>query len=81
MVVSTVRSMLKAKSLSRIFWGEAIAMAIYVLNWCPTKGVIGKTPYEAWHGRKPTVHHLHSFGCVAHVKNAMLNVKKLDDRS
>jgi hypothetical protein len=56
-------------------------MAIYVLNWCPTKGVIGKTPYEAWHGRKPTMHHLHTFGCVAHVKNTMLNVKKLDDRS
>jgi hypothetical protein len=73
--------MLKAKSLSGIFWCEVIAMAVYVLNQCSMKGVIGKTPYEAWHGRKPTVHHLCTFGCVAHVKNTAPNLKKLDNRS
>jgi hypothetical protein len=75
------RSMLKAKSLSGIFWREVVAMVVYVLNHCSTKGVIGKMPYEAWHGHKPTVHHLCTFGCVAHVKNTAPNLKKLDNRS
>jgi hypothetical protein len=39
------------------------------------------TPYEAWYGKKPIVHHLRTFGCIAHVKNMFPNMKKLDDRS
>jgi hypothetical protein len=33
-----------------------------LLNRSPTKSVKGKTPYEAWHGRKPQVAHLRTFG-------------------
>jgi hypothetical protein len=54
---------------------------VYVLNISLTKGVARKTPYEACHGRKPSVHHLRTFGCVAYVKNTSPNLKKLDDRS
>jgi hypothetical protein len=25
-------------------------------------------PYEAWHDKKPTVHHLHTFGCMAYME-------------
>jgi hypothetical protein len=80
-VVGTTRSMLKAKGLPGIFWAEAVTTAVYVLNRSPTKGVTGMTPYEAWHGRKPDVHHLRTFGCVAFVKDTTPNLKKLDDRS
>ena len=41
----------------------------------------GKTPYDPWCGRRPSVHHLHIFGCVVHVKTARPNLKKLEDRS
>jgi hypothetical protein len=41
----------------------------------------GVTPYEAWHGKKPSVEHLRVFGCVGHVKNNGPGVKKLTDRS
>jgi hypothetical protein len=51
------------------------------LNRSPTKGVADKTPYEAWFGKKPYVHHLRTFGCVAYVKNTTPHLKKLDDRS
>jgi hypothetical protein len=73
--------MLKAKGLPGMFWAEAVAAAMYVLNRSPTKGVVGKTLYEAWHGRKPVVHHLQTFGCIAYVKDTSPNLKKLDDRS
>jgi hypothetical protein len=28
-----------------------------------------KNPYEVWNGKKPSVHHLRNFGCVAYVKD------------
>jgi hypothetical protein len=50
------------------FWGEAVVTAVYLQNWLPTKSLAGRTPYEVWHGRKPTVNHLRVFGCRAFVK-------------
>jgi hypothetical protein len=80
-MVGTVRSMLKSKGLPSIFWAEAVATIVYVLNRSPTKGVFGKTPFEVWHGKRSTVHHVCTFGCVAYVKNTSPNLKKLDDRN
>ena len=71
--------MLKAKGLPGMFWGEAVTTAVYVLNRSPTKSVDGMTPFEAWYGKKPAVHHLRTFGCVAHVKTTAPNQKKLED--
>jgi hypothetical protein len=79
-VVTTVRSMLKAKGLPGWFWGEVVNVVVYVLNMCPTKSVDGMTPLEAWHRRKPTVHHLRTFGCIMYVRNTTSHLKKLEDR-
>lgn len=38
-LVEMVRSMLKQKSLPHKFWGEAVSIAAYVLNRCPTKNL------------------------------------------
>jgi hypothetical protein len=73
--------MMKAKGMPNYFWGEAVSTAVYVLNRAFTRSVDGMTPYEAWHGTKPSVEHLRVFGCVAHVKNARPLLRKLDDRS
>jgi hypothetical protein len=34
-----------------------------------------------WVGNRPSVHHLRTFGCVAHVKVVKANLKKLEDIS
>jgi hypothetical protein len=39
------------------------------------------TPYEAWYGRKPSVDHLRTFRCMAHVKTVTVHTSKLADRS
>ncbi|WVZ98286.1 LOW QUALITY PROTEIN: hypothetical protein U9M48_043748 [Paspalum notatum var. saurae] len=80
-LVGMARCMLKAKGLPGMFWGEAITTTVYISNRTSTKGTGGKTPYELWTRTTPAVHHLRTFGCVAHVKNIGPNVKKLDDRS
>jgi hypothetical protein len=43
------------------------------------KSVDGMTPFEAWHRRKTTVHHLRTFGCIVYVRNMMPHLKKLED--
>jgi hypothetical protein len=66
--------------MSVVFWGEAVVTAVYILNRSPTKALEGRTPYEAWHGRKPAVSHLQVFGCLAFAKE-LGHVSKLDNRS
>ena len=61
--------------------GEAVNTVVYILNMMTTKGTSGKTPYELWNGSTPAVHHLRTFGCVAHVKNTGPHMKKLNHRS
>jgi transposase InsO family protein len=80
-VVGTARSMLKASGLLGTFWGEAVSTTVYLLNRTMTKGNGSKMPYELWHGRTPAVHHLRTFGCVAHVKSTGPMIKKLNDQS
>jgi hypothetical protein len=63
-----------------VFWGEEVVTAVYILNCSPTKALNGRTPYEAWHGRKPTVSHLRVFGYLTFVKE-LGHIGKLDDRS
>jgi hypothetical protein len=53
---------------------------VYLQNRLSTKSLAGRTPYEAWHGRKPAVNHLRVFGCRAFVKQ-LGHVDKLDDRN
>jgi hypothetical protein len=79
-VVATAKSMLKAKGLPGWFWDEVVNTIVYVLNWCPTKSVDGMTPFEAWHGRKPAVHHLRTFRCIVYVRNVTPHLKKPEDR-
>jgi hypothetical protein len=81
MVVAIARSMLKAKGLPGWFWGEVVNAVVYVLNRCSTKSIDGMTvPFEAWHGRKPAVHHLRMFRCIIYVRNTTPHLKKLENR-
>ena len=53
---------------------------VYLLNRSPTRSLDGKTPYEAWYNKKPLVHHLHMFCCVAYMKVTRPHLAKLDPR-
>ena len=55
--------------------------AVFILNHAPTKALKGKTPFEAWYGRKPSMSFLWTFVCISHVRKTKLNLTKLEDRS
>jgi hypothetical protein len=80
MVVGMARALLKQMGMSVVFSGEAVVTVVYILNRSPTKALNDRTPYEAWHGRKPAVSHLRVFGCLAFGKE-LGHISKLDDRS
>jgi hypothetical protein len=80
MVIGAARSMMKPKGLPGWFWGEAVTTAVYLLNRVACKANHDKTSFELWYGRRPAVHHLRTFGCIAYVKDTTPHLKKLDDR-
>lgn len=80
-MAAMIRSLLKESGMPSCMWGEAARHAIYILNRLPTRALNGKTPYEAWSGKKPDLGHMKVFGCVAYMKIPRVKVKKLDDRS
>ena len=57
--------MIEAKDLNPNIWDEAINYVAYIQNKYPHKFLDGKTPYEAWFGRKPSVSYFRVFGLKA----------------
>ena len=53
---------------------------MYIFNRVPSKAV-AKTPYELWTGKKPSIRHLHVWGCLAQARPYRPNEKKLDERT
>jgi hypothetical protein len=81
MMSGVARSMIKQMGLPGWFGGEAVITAVYLLNRVSCKAVGGRTPFEVCYKKKPTVHHLRTFGCIVYVRNTKPHLKKLDDRS
>ena len=50
------------------------------MNRVPSK-VVAKTPYELWTSKKPSIWHLHVWGCLAEATPYKLNEKKLNSRT
>ena len=65
-LLEMVRSMMSYSTLPISFWGYALNTAMYLLNLVLSKSV-PKTPIELWNGHKPSIRHLHIWGCPAHV--------------
>ena len=79
-LMEMVRSMMSHSSLPISMWMYALRTAMYLLNRVPSKAV-SKTPFELWTGRKPSLRHLHVWGCPAEVRVYNPQEKKLDFRT
>jgi hypothetical protein len=64
--------------LSILLWGYALETVAFILNRVPSNSV-ETTPYELWHGKKPTLSLLRIWGCEEYVKK--LQPKKLKSKS
>ena len=72
------RCMLLDKGLPKYMWPYAVSYAAYTRNRCYVER-LGKTPFEAFVGKKPNVSHMQCFGqeCLSLAQGA----KKLDARA
>ena len=58
--------MLLKGGVPKTFWGEAVNMATYLVNRCPSLALDFKTPKEVWISHPPKFDNLWVFGCVAY---------------
>ena len=79
-LMEMVRSMVNDSSVPISLWMYALRTTAYILNRVPSKAV-PKIPYELWTSRKPSLRHLHVWGCQAEVRIYNPHEKKLDSKT
>ncbi|KAL0316519.1 UNVERIFIED_CONTAM: Retrovirus-related Pol polyprotein from transposon TNT 1-94 [Sesamum radiatum] len=68
-LLEMARSMMAQANLPISFWGDAILTVAYILNRVPSKS-IPSTPYELWHGRKPSLESLCQWGSAGYCEHS-----------
>ncbi|UYV67408.1 hypothetical protein LAZ67_5000482 [Cordylochernes scorpioides] len=64
-IINGTRTLLVESELPTKFWAEAMHNFVYTKNRTPNKHNLKITPEELFTGKKPTVAHLRTFGCIA----------------
>ncbi|XP_022893834.1 uncharacterized protein LOC111408291 [Olea europaea var. sylvestris] len=77
-VLNKVRCMLLSSGLPKIFWGEAVKTAAYLINRSPTSALNFAVPEYVWSNSPVNYSYQKVFGCTAH---AHQNIGKLEPRS
>nr|GEX33329.1 retrovirus-related Pol polyprotein from transposon TNT 1-94 [Tanacetum cinerariifolium] len=79
-LVEAARTMLSASQLPLFFWAEAIATACYTQNRSKIIMTHDKTPYHIINDGKPSIKHLHIFGCICYITRAGENLDKMKEK-
>ncbi|GJV38610.1 retrovirus-related pol polyprotein from transposon TNT 1-94 [Tanacetum coccineum] len=79
-LVEAARTMLSASKLPLSFWAEAVATACYTQNRSIIISTYGKTAYHIINDRKPSIKHLHIFGCICYITRDGENLDKMKEK-
>ena len=79
-LMDMVMSILSHSYLPLFLWMLALKIVMYILNQVSSKE-IPKTSFELWTGRKPSLNHLHVWGCPMEVRIYNPHERKLDSRT
>ncbi|GJZ18156.1 retrovirus-related pol polyprotein from transposon TNT 1-94 [Tanacetum coccineum] len=79
-LVEAARMMLSASKLPLFFWAEAIATACYTQNRSIIIPTHEKTAYHIINDRKPSIKHLHIFGCTCYLTRDGENLDKMKEK-
>ncbi|GKV32108.1 hypothetical protein SLEP1_g40737 [Rubroshorea leprosula] len=80
-IVEKVRCMLRMATLPKLFWGETVNTAMYLINWSPSVPLNFEIPEKAWTGKDVGYSHLKVFGCKAFMHVPKEQRSKLDDKT
>ncbi|GJX94850.1 hypothetical protein Tco_0349436 [Tanacetum coccineum] len=62
------------------FWAEAVATACYTQNRSIIISTHGKMAYHIINDRKPSIKHLHIFGCICYITRDGENLDKMKEK-
>ncbi|GJW83037.1 retrovirus-related pol polyprotein from transposon TNT 1-94 [Tanacetum coccineum] len=79
-LVEAARIMLSASKLPLFFWTEAIATTCYTQNRSIIIPTHEKTAYLIINDRKPSIKHLHIFGCTCYITRDGENLDKMKEK-
>nr|GEU64658.1 retrovirus-related Pol polyprotein from transposon TNT 1-94 [Tanacetum cinerariifolium] len=79
-LVEAARTMLSALKLPLLFWAEAIATACYTQNRSIIILTHDKMAYHIINDRKPSIKHLHIFGCICYLTRDGENLDKMKEK-
>src|SRR5579859_1518444 len=81
MIMERVKAIIADGEFLKNLWAEITATVVYLKNRSPTSALDNKMPFEAWHGKKPDLSHLHILGCDAFVHIPKEKRVKLDSHT
>ena len=61
---NSIRTLLFQARLSPTYWVEALHTAVHLLNILPSSSIQNQVPYTLLYHKKPSYHHLKTFGCL-----------------
>ncbi|GJS16969.1 retrovirus-related pol polyprotein from transposon TNT 1-94 [Tanacetum coccineum] len=79
-LVEAARTMLSTFKLPLFFWAEAITTACYTQNRSIIIPSHEKTEYHVINDRKPSIRHLHIFGCTCYLTKDGENLDKMKEK-
>ncbi|GKC39589.1 retrovirus-related pol polyprotein from transposon TNT 1-94 [Tanacetum coccineum] len=80
LLVEAARTMLSASKLPLFFWAEVITTACYTQNRSIIIPTYEKTVYHIINDRKPSIRHLHIFGCNCYLTRDGENLDKMKEK-
>ncbi|GJY02088.1 retrovirus-related pol polyprotein from transposon TNT 1-94, partial [Tanacetum coccineum] len=78
-LVEAAQTMLSASKLPLSFWAEAVGTACYTQNRSIIISSHGKMAYHIINDRKPSIKHLHIFGCICYITRDGEKMKEKGD--
>ncbi|GKC40994.1 retrovirus-related pol polyprotein from transposon TNT 1-94 [Tanacetum coccineum] len=75
------RTMLNEQTIPQKFWCNAVDTSTYILNRILIRPILGKTPYEIFRGRKPSLEYFKVFGSKCFILNTKDYLIKFDPKS
>jgi len=69
------RSICPDLNLPANLWGECVLTSTYMKNHTLSRSLKGRTPFEAYYGKKPDLTHLRELGCRAFILKQGVNPK------
>lgn len=80
-ILKTARCLFFQSNLPMKFWRDCVQCAVHLINRMPLAVLNGITPYEKFHGTKPSLEHLKVFGRLCFVNTLKQGRHKFSPRA